>query len=80
MSKLARTVRDGPPWAVSLARAARLLGIGSAIVAVTAPGAVAAWIAGGIAIVALVLLAALLFARSDTPTQRLVDLISSWRR
>jgi hypothetical protein len=77
---LARTVRDSPLWVVSLARIARLLGISGAIVAVTAPGAIAAWIAGGIALVSLALLTALLFARSDTPTRRLVDLISAWRR
>lgn len=77
--QLARTVRDSPLWAVNLARIARILGIGSAIVAVTAPGAVAVWVAGGIAMGALILLTALLFAPNDAPTRRLANLISAWR-
>ncbi len=72
--------RQAPLWTVSLTGIARALGIGGTIVAITAPGPIVAWVLGGIALAALGLLAALLFARSDLPSSRLATLIRAWRR
>jgi hypothetical protein len=44
------------------------------------PGPVVAWVAGGVAAGVMILVAALLLARSDAPSRRLADLISAWRR
>jgi hypothetical protein len=76
---LLRPARGTTRWTVSLSRIARALGIGSAVVVVTAPGPVVAWVAGGVAGIALLLLTALLFARRDTPVDRLIRLIRAWR-
>jgi hypothetical protein len=65
---------------LSLARIASALGLGSALIAVAAPGPVLAWVAGGVALAALGLIGAILFARSDAPVRRLVDVIRAWRR
>jgi hypothetical protein len=70
--------REAPPWTVSLARIARTLGITGTIVAVTAPGPVAVWVFGGVTLAALGLFGALLFARSDAPSRRLLDLIKAF--
>ena len=72
--------RQAPLWTVTLAGIARTLGIGGTIVAITAPGPVVVWVLGGIALIALGLLAALLFSRSDLPSSRLAALIRAWRR
>ena len=68
-----------PSWTVSLASIARTLGITGAVVAVTAPGPIAVWILGGVALAALGLLGALLFARDEAPSRRLTDLVKAWR-
>jgi hypothetical protein len=78
--QLARAVRAAPTWANGLARIARMLGIGGALVAVTAPVSVVAWIAGALALVVVGVLTTLLFADSDAPARRLADLIAAWRR
>ncbi|BCJ75730.1 hypothetical protein CS0771_52740 [Catellatospora sp. IY07-71] len=69
-----------PAWVDGLAQIARALGVGGAIVAVIAMDTAFAWIAGGIVLVSLALLSALLFVRSDGPARRLADLIRAWRR
>ena len=54
-----------PTWVDGLAQIARALGVGGAIVAVTATDSAFAWVAGGIALASLALLGTLLFLRSD---------------
>jgi GTP pyrophosphokinase len=69
-----------PQWVAVLARLTQTLGILSAVVAITVPTPVAAWILGGIASAALTLIGAVLFTRSETPARRLADLIRAFRR
>lgn len=66
-------------WAVIVARVIRLLGIGGAFVVITTPNALTIWIAGGIALGALILTGAIVFARSDGPAHRLAEIIRAWR-
>jgi hypothetical protein len=58
---------------------AGLLGIGGAFLAVVTRWELAAWAAGAIVLGGLALLAAVLFARSDDPANRLRGLIRAWR-
>ncbi|GAB4055183.1 HD domain-containing protein [Catellatospora paridis] len=69
-----------PTWVAGLTQLAQALGVGGAIVVVTATDSVFAWIAGGIVLVSLALLGMLLFVRSDGPARRLIALIRAWRR
>ncbi|GAA1380845.1 HD domain-containing protein [Catellatospora chokoriensis] len=69
-----------PTWVAGLVQIAHVLGVGGAIVVVTATDSGLAWIAGGIVLVSLALLGALLFVRSDNPARRLIELIRAWRR
>jgi hypothetical protein len=66
-------------WLVLVARVIRMLGIGGALVVITTPSVLAAWLTGGLALAALILVAAILFACSDTPARRLAQLIRAWR-
>jgi len=75
-----RGVRGTAVWIVWISKILRIFGLGGALFAIAGPGTAPTWIAGAVAGLALALLAALLFGRSDAPTRRLADLVSAWRR
>jgi len=76
--RLAVTV--APYWVTVFSRVAQTLGLASALVAVTIPMPVLAWLLGGLALAFLSLAAAVLFGRSEAPARRLAELIRAWRR
>lgn len=60
-------------------RLVAVLGIGAVFIAGTIRWEPLAWAAGAVALGGMVLLTAVLFARSDRPAHRLRDLIRAWR-
>jgi hypothetical protein len=61
------------------ARISGALGTVGAFAAAMVSGGLTAWAAGTLALGGLVLLAAVLFARSDVPARRLSGLIQAWQ-
>jgi hypothetical protein len=72
--------RDIPrPMNIIVDRIVGLIGLGAAFVAAATRWEPVAWMAGATAFAGLILLSAVLFARSDYPARRLRELIHAWR-